>query len=94
MISILVEVDVKKDKVQDFISMTKWASKLSLYEDGCHRYDVFQNPDDKTKFVLSEVYESNEAIEIHKKTKHFLAWREKVQDMMDSPRKAKRYEII
>ena len=94
MITIIVQVDVKPENIQNFIDETKTSKEGSLKEPGCCGYTIFQSLSDPTKFTLSELYESEEAIESHKKTSHFLAWRENVQPMMANPRIGNKYKAI
>ncbi len=86
MITILVKVDVKPEFVEDFIKETYKSANSSIGESGCDLYKIVQS--DNTQFMLIEQYKSQEAIEHHKKTEHFLKWREGVQHMMNSPRQA------
>lgn len=82
----MVQVDVKPENIQEFISETKKSQEQSLKEDGCIEYIIQQSITDDTKFSLCEIYTSEESIEFHKKTEHFLSWRENVQPMMARPR--------
>ena len=44
--------------------------------------------------VNNEAYESEEAARMHKTTRHYIKWRDIVQDYMATPRKGIRYNII
>ena len=80
----LVHVQVKPDRVDDFIAATKANHEGSVAEPGNRRFDVLQDPTDPTKFVLYEAYVSaGEAAK--QRNGHFLAWREAVEDMMAAP---------
>ena len=46
----------------------------SRREPGCLRFDVLQDKDDKSKFVIQEVYKDEAALEDHKKTDHYNQW--------------------
>ena len=54
----------------------------SVQEAGIARFDVIQQSDDPTQFVLVEVYRNAEAPALHKETAHYLRWRDTVADMM------------
>ena len=88
MIATLVFVDVKPENVEDFRKITLYNHENSRKEAGNVRFDVLQDNNDSTKFVLYEVFENDEAAAFHKTTKHYLKWRETVAPYMASPRKA------
>ncbi|KAL3815998.1 hypothetical protein ACHAXA_010658 [Cyclostephanos tholiformis] len=89
-----VFVSVKPGREGDFLSASLENARASSREPGIARFDVIQQEDDPTKFVLVEVYKSDGAPAAHKKTDHYLAWRAAVEDMMAEPRKAIKYKNI
>lgn len=93
-IAIIVEVEVKPGMAKDFIRETKLSRTETLKEKGCIRYNILQNINDENKFTLSEIYLSEDAIQDHRTTKHFLSWRDNVQPMMAKPRVANKHFII
>ncbi|MBR6727055.1 MAG: antibiotic biosynthesis monooxygenase [Clostridia bacterium] len=88
MIATLVFVDVKPENVEDFRNITLYNHENSRKEAGNVRFDVLQDNNNPTQFVLYEVFESEEAAAFHKTTEHYLKWRETVAPYMASPRKA------
>lgn len=94
MIATIVTVYVKKENINDFIEATIKNHEGSRKEPGNIRFDVIQNTDDPSKFVLYEVFESQDAIEEHRKTAHYLTWRDTVKDWMEKPREAQRHHVI
>jgi len=89
-----VNIYVKKDKVNDFILATIENHKGSVEETGNIRFDFMQDNNDPTHFTLYEVFEDYEAVARHKKTAHYLKWRETVQDWMEKPRTSTPHTII
>jgi len=81
-----VYVHVKKDYVEDFVDATIENAKNSLLEPGIARFDIVQQHDDPTRFVLVEAYRSHEDPAKHKETEHYQRWRQAVSDMMEEPR--------
>jgi len=63
-------------------------------EPGVARFDVIQQADDPTRFVLVEVYRTPEDAARHKETLHYIAWRDAVADMMAEPRTSVKYANI
>jgi len=82
----LVHVHVKPDSVEAFIAATRANHEASVQEAGNRRFDVLQNPDDPTRFILYEAYASADDAARHKQTAHYAAWRDAVADMMAEPR--------
>jgi (4S)-4-hydroxy-5-phosphonooxypentane-2,3-dione isomerase len=62
-----------------------------VQEPGIARFDVIQQQDDPTRFVLVEVYRSPEAAAAHKETAHYARWRDTVAPMMAEPRSSVKY---
>ena len=83
----VVYVRVKPDSVDAFIRATKPNHEHSVREDGNQRFDILQDAEDRTRFILYEAYESREAAARHKSTPHYLTWRETIAEWMAEPRK-------
>jgi len=86
MLVVHVHVRVRADFVERFKQATIENARRSLQEPGIARFDVVQQPDDPTRFVLVEAYRSIEATAAHKATKHYETWRDTVAPMMAEPR--------
>ena len=87
-------VSVRPGCEREFLLASLANARLSSQESGIARFDVIQQEDDPTKFVLVEVYKNDGASAAHKETEHYLAWRATVEHMMAEPRKAIRYKNI
>lgn len=87
----IVQVQVKPDRVADFIEATRRNHEGSIQEPGNVRFDVLQSADDPTRFMLYEAYASREAAAAHKETRHYLAWRDTVAPWMAVPRQGVPY---
>ena len=86
-----VHVHVNEDYVEDFKNLTIENAKDSLEEPGIVRFDIVQEQDDPTKFVLIEVYKTIEDTARHKLTDHYMRWRDAVAYMMENPRTSVKY---
>eukprot|EP01082_Thalassiosira_pseudonana_P015594 g13719.t1 g13719 contig9:262404-263035(+) len=75
-ICIVVEAEIKEDRMDDFLSMIEKNAVGSREEPGCIRFDVLQSEDSPNKFFFYEVYENADAIAHHKLQPHYLAWGE------------------
>ncbi len=89
-----VFVHVKPDQVEAFKSATVLNAQSSLQEPGVARFDVIQQVDDPTRFVLVEVYRDEDGAAAHKETPHYQLWRDTVADMMAEPRTSIKYSNI
>jgi (4S)-4-hydroxy-5-phosphonooxypentane-2,3-dione isomerase len=86
-----VFVHVKEDQVKDFKVATVENARCSLQEPGIVRFDVVQQQDDPTRFVLVEMYRTPEDPAKHKETPHYKKWRDTVAEMMAEPRHSVKY---
>ncbi len=89
-----VFVNVKSDKVEEFKSASMENAGNSVKEPGIARFDVIQQRDDPSRFVLVEVYRTADDPARHKETQHYQKWRKTVEDMMSEPRRAIKYDNI
>lgn len=94
MIIVHVHVHVKPESVEDFTAATFENARNSVREPGVIRFDVVQQDDDPTRFVLVEIYRTADDPARHKATTHYAAWRDAVEPMMAEPRRSVRYHEI
>jgi quinol monooxygenase YgiN len=86
MLIVHVHVHVKPEHIEAFKLATIENASNSVKEPGIARFDVVQQADDPSRFVLIEAYRDTEATAHHKATAHYHAWAEKVADMLAEPR--------
>jgi quinol monooxygenase YgiN len=89
-----VHVRVKPEFVEGFKKATLDNANHSANEPGIARFDVIQQLDDPTRFVLVEVYRTADAPAAHKETPHYKRWANTVMQMMAEPRQGIRYGNI
>lgn len=94
MLIVHVHVHVKPEFVEPFKRATVENATNSVQEPGIARFDVIQQQDDPTRFMLVEVYRSVEATAAHKETRHYAIWRDMVAEMMAEPRSSTKYANI
>ena len=94
MLVVHVFVHVLADQVEAFKAATIANARNSVQEPGIARFDVIQQRDDPTRFVLVEVYRTDAAPALHKETAHYQRWRDTVAPMMASPRQSIQYANI
>lgn len=94
MLIVHVQVQVKAECVEAFKAATRANARASRLELGVLRFDVLQQADDPTRFVLVEIYRDAAAAAAHKETPHYPVWRDAVAPMMAAPRASVKFNDI
>jgi len=89
-----VHVHVKPESVDAFRQATLENARNSVQEPGVARFDLIQQLDDPTRFVLVEVYRTQDDPAKHKETAHYQTWRDRVAEMMAEPRSSVKYANV
>ena len=94
MLVVHVHVRVKPEAIEAFKQATLANARASLNEPGIARFDVSQDRENPTRFVLIEAYRTPEAPAAHKETAHYQTWRDAVAPMMAEPRSSVKFENL
>ena len=94
MLVVHVFVHVKPECVDAFRQASVENATQSIQEPGIVRFDVIQQNDAPTRFVLVEVYRTADDPARHKETAHYATWRDTVADMMAEPRSSTKYSNV
>jgi autoinducer 2-degrading protein len=94
MLVVHVHVHVKPESVATFKAASLANARESVKEPGIARFDVVQQQDDPTRFVLVEAYRTPEAPAAHKETKHYQTWRDAVAPMMAESRSSVKFSNV
>ena len=94
MLIVHVHVHVKPESIEAFKNVSLANARQSIQEPGIARFDVIQQSDDRTRFVLVEAYRTEDAPAAHKETKHYQTWRDAVAPMMAAPRSSVKFTNI
>jgi autoinducer 2-degrading protein len=94
MLIVHVHVHVRADQVQAFRAASVENAKQSVREPGVARFDVIQQQDDPTRFILVEVYRTADDPARHKETAHYQKWRDTVESMMAEPRRSVKFSNV
>ena len=94
MLIVHVHVHVRPDDVAAFIAATRENARHSIEERGVVRFDVLQQDDDATRFLLIEIYRTADDPARHKATAHYATWRDTVESMMAEPRRSVKYTFV
>lgn len=85
---------IKPDQLEAFKAASLENARNSVQEPGVARFDVIQQSDDPTRFVLVEVYRTQADTNAHKETAHYNRWRETVEPLQVEPRTKIVYENV
>jgi quinol monooxygenase YgiN len=94
MLIVHVHVRVKAGQLEAFRAATVENARQSIQEPGIARFDVVQQREDPTRFVLIEVYRDDNAAAAHKETAHYKKWRDTVADLMAEPRSSVKFTNV
>ncbi|PKH24388.1 (4S)-4-hydroxy-5-phosphonooxypentane-2,3-dione isomerase [Enterobacterales bacterium CwR94] len=83
----LVEINVKDDKIDEFLRVFEANHLGAIKEPGNLRFDVLQDSAVPSRFYIYEAYTDDAAVQAHKKTPHYLACVEALEALMTEPRK-------
>ena len=66
-----VDLRIKPENVESFLTQAIENAALSRKEPGCKQFDVLVDPKDRTRVLLYEVYLDDKAFDAHQQTPHF-----------------------
>jgi len=82
--AIVAYLTAKPGKEAEFQQkMTAQAKRCLANEPGCLQFDVAQDPKDKRRFVMLEVYQDDGAIKAHQESQHYKEFRPVVGDLLE-----------
>ena len=89
-----VQLRVKPEHVSDFIQATLENARESVKEPGVARFDFVQDREDPARFVLVEVFRSEDAPAAHRETPHYNAWKDAVEPWLAEPRTRRTFNAL
>ena len=89
-----VHVHVKPECIAAFKAATLENARQSIREPGIALFDIVQQADDPTRFVLVEAYRTPDAPAAHKETRHYQEWRDAVAPLMTEARTSVKFENV
>lgn len=90
----LVHIQVKPDRIEDFLDAFRINFEGTTKEHGNLRFDVLQNPNDETRFSIFEVFTDEAAVDAHRKTPHYAKTVALLDDIMSGPRTKDFYRMM
>jgi autoinducer 2-degrading protein len=86
MLMVIVRLEVKPERVDDFLALATFNATASRKEPGNLRFDLVRSNATPSLFYLYEVYKDDAAIQAHRATPHFARWRAEIEDLLTTPR--------
>jgi autoinducer 2-degrading protein len=94
MYTLTVTAHVLENKIEIFLQKTLECALATRRENGNVRYDILQNEDDISCFVIHEVYRTKEDFLHHRETPHSIKWKTEIESIMTKPRERIRCHSI
>ncbi len=94
MITIIAKMVVKKDKIDEFKNLAEKLVRESRKEAGCISYSLFEDIHDGNILTFIEEWQSQEAIELHNNSKHFLEIVPQFSDLTVGQGEVNLYKVI
>lgn len=90
----LVHIQVKPDRIEDFLDAFRINYEGTTREPGNLRFDVLQDPEDETRFTIVEIFRSAESVDDHRRTEHYKTTVALLEDIMTGPRSKDIYRLV
>ncbi len=94
MFAMLVEINVKEGKEEEFLEVFERNHIGTRQEVGNLRFDVLRDPEVRTRFYAYEVYENEAALEAHRQTTHYHRCVQELESIMTGSRSKKIFEWV
>lgn len=94
MLIVHVFVHVRPENVDAFVAATEANAQESRKEAGVVRFDLHREEGTTNRFVLVEMYKTDEDPARHKETAHYATWKTAVEPWMAEPRRSVKYRAV
>jgi quinol monooxygenase YgiN len=84
-IDVVASFTPKHDQHQAVEHILRGMAVASRKEPGCLRYDLYRTAESPALFVLEESYRDAAALEAHRATDHYRAFRPRIADLLSQP---------
>ena len=91
---IMVRLEVRPERIDDFLRLVSFNATESRKEPGNLRFDVVRSVDNPTLFRLYEVYHDEAAVRAHQATAHYAKWRAEIEALLVTPRISEKFTSV
>jgi quinol monooxygenase YgiN len=81
-----VFLNIKPGFWEAFLAASRVNQANARQEPGNMRFDIYRSTENPALFLFVEEYDSDESVNLHRETRHFLSWLEAATPMMVEPR--------
>ncbi|BCN31773.1 putative quinol monooxygenase [Anaeromicropila herbilytica] len=71
MIKVIAKNYIKKDKIEEVLQATKELIEATVKEEGCIKYEMYQDIKDESILTMMEEWESMDALKNHSNSEHY-----------------------
>lgn len=90
---IAAKIYIKPDKINEFTDLFRGMTDSTLKEPGCTGYQLYQNPYEKTSFLVFETYVNQAAIDAHFAAPYFKTYGDKIGLLTSKPTEIVIYDV-
>lgn len=94
MITLNVFFDVKEESKQEYLALLNHMVVQSNKEEGCSYYHLLEDKTQAGRFTLVEHWDSQESLEEHNKTSHWIQFNDTVNNYLVTPYEEHHYAEI
>jgi autoinducer 2-degrading protein len=91
---VIVSLEVRPERVDDFLKLVTYNASESRKEPGNLRFDVVRAVAGPTRYSLYEVYTDDAAVQAHQATPHYARWRAELEPLLTAPRVSEKFESV
>jgi len=91
---IMVRLEVKPERLNEFLQLASFNAAESRKEPGNVRFDLVRSNVTPNLFALYEVYLDDAAVRAHTETTHYARWRAEVESHLVTPRISERFTSV
>jgi quinol monooxygenase YgiN len=78
---IIARIPVKPESIEQFLTAAKTMVEKSNLEQGCLVYKLYQEVGNPSSFIFYELYEDQEAVDIHHSSLYFKSFIEQITEL-------------
>lgn len=94
MIKVLAHFYLKEGILPQVKELAEELVAATRKEDGCQQYDLLQAQDNELHLIMQESWESQEALDIHSKSSHFMKIVPQLADLCVQPPEVNQYKQL
>ncbi len=91
---LVVNIKVKPSQIEAFRAATLENAFHSKKEPGIARFELLQDQEEPSHFILIEGYRDADAPARHRETPHYAKWKELAEPMMAEPRTRALFDLL